>query len=75
MVVQAERVKDLEGGGAIEAVACSLALYSSPAKILFPKICGLNWHRPGMKNRKLSKIWRSVASWARPICADFFLKK
>ena len=56
-------------------LACSLALYSSPAKILFPKICGLNWHRPGMKNRKLSKFRRSTASRARPICADFFSKK
>ena len=52
-----------------------MVLYSSPAKILFPKICGLNWHRPGMKNRTLSKFRRSAASRARPICADFFSKK
>ena len=50
-------------------------MYSSPAKILFPKICGLNWHQPGMKNQKLSKFRRSAASRARPICADFFSKK
>ena len=62
-------------GGQLGSCLLLLALYSSPAKILFPKICGLNWHRPGMKNRKLSKFRRSTASRARPICADFFSKK
>ena len=51
-----------------------MALRGSPAKVLFPKTCGLNWHRTGMKNRQPSNFRRSAASRAKADMRCFFIK-
>ena len=63
------------GGQLGSCFACSLALYSSTAKIPYPHFYCVNWHHTGVKIRRPSKFRRSAASRARPICAHFFSKK